>query len=432
MSLTSAVMVIAFLVIVAAFAYTQPTPDRQRVTLKTGVGALLVFGVLATFRSLLVPFLLPLLIAYLMDPVLDWFEQRGHKRVVGIVIVYVAVVIAGITILLVIVPPVITQIGDIAKQLAGVDWAGLAEPDSIEDKLKWVVQQLPGGLDAAYKQRLNVNIETLVAQWQTQLQQAMPYVANAAKWLGERAGSLVVWAFSTVSGMFWLLLLPITLWYCLADFDRMRRRAWYIVPPERRPVVGELAGAVNRAIGGYLRGYALLCVLVGVTTTTLLLIMQGFFGFKYGLVIGVIAGCTYFIPYIGSLCSVLLGVVAIYFTGGYSLAEAAIGFVVLQASNSIYDNVINPKVIGQNTGLHPMLIMFALLAGGKLLGLAGVILATPALLCTKIILDFYFPRLSEPIPDDQNPDRIGVELEPPARDDAAEPLLSDREDSDTP
>jgi len=340
-------------------------------------------------------------------------------------------VAAGITILLVLVPPVVSQIGDIAKQLAAVNWGEVVEPRNIQDKLLWVVQHLPGAIDAPYKVRLEVNIKDLVAQWQSQLQQAMPYISEAAKWLGEQAGSLVKWAFSTVSGMFWLLLLPITLWYCLYDFDKLRRRAWYVVPPERRLVVGELAGAVNRAIGGYLRGYALLCLLVGLTTTTLLLIMQGFFGFKYGLVIGVIAGCTYFIPYIGSLCGVLLGVLTIYVTGGYSLGEAAIGFLVLQASNSIYDNVINPRVIGQNTGLHPMLIMFALLAGGKLLGLAGVILATPALLCTKIILDFYFPRLSEPIPDDQNPDMVDTDPNAMPADDAADAPVSGREDSDT-
>ena len=406
MSLTTAVLVLAFLVAVSAFAYTQTAPERRQLTLKTGVGILLVAALLGYFRALLVPFLLPLLIAYLMDPVLDWFEAKGYRRWVGMIIVYLGVVAVGLLILLILVPPVVSQIGEIARQLASVDWKALVDEENVRDNLYWVVQHLPGGDAAAYKVNLRTNIDALVNQWQAQLMQAMPYIQQAVTWLGERATSLVKWAFETVSGMVWLLLLPITLWYWLADFDKLRRRLWYIVPPERRATVGRLATASNKAIGGYIRGYALLCVMVGIVQTTILLILQSFFGFKYGLVIGVVAGCTYFIPYIGSMSSVFLGTAAIYLTGGYSGWETIIGFACLQGSNTIFDNVLNPKIIGENTGLHPMLIMFALLAGGQVMGLAGVVLATPVLLCIKIVLEFYFPRLAEPIPDEENPDIV--------------------------
>ncbi|MBI5835001.1 MAG: AI-2E family transporter [Armatimonadetes bacterium] len=406
MSLSTAILVLAFLFVVSAFAYTQPSTERRQLTLKTGLGILLVCGLLGYFRALLVPFLLPLLIAYLMDPVMDWFEAKGYQRWVGMVLVYLGVVAVGLLILLILVPPVVSQIADIAKQLATVDWGEMLSVVNIQDKLTWVVQHLPGAIDSPYKVRLTQNVAQLAQQWQEQLRQAMPYIQQAVTWLGEQAGSLVKWALSTVSGMVWLLLLPITLWYWLADFDKLRRRLWYIVPPERRQTVGALATASNKAIGGYIRGYALLCIMVGVVQTTILLILQSIFGFKYGLVIGVVAGCTYFIPYIGSMSSVFLGTAAIYLTGGFDLSHTLIGWFFLQVSNTVFDNVINPKIIGESTGLHPMLIMFALLAGGQMLGLAGVVLATPVLLCIKIVLEFYFPRLAEPIPDEENPDII--------------------------
>ncbi len=397
-------VVLTLLIAVIAWAYTQPTPERQRAGLRTGLGLLAVLCILAALRPILLPFVVPLVVAYLLDPVLDWFEAQGRPRVIGVVLVYILLIVLTIGAIVLLVPPILSQINKLASDLMRVQWERLVEPEWVRDRLIWIVQRLPGDHDAGYKLQLSETITANIQQLSSQWRELTPSLRELGNWLSERAKSAFNWAFTTFTGLLWVALLPITLWYCLIDFDKMRRRAWYITPPERRPEIGQLAGALNRAIGNYLRGYAILCLMVGMTTTILMVTMEGFFDSSYGLVVGVIAGLTYFVPYLGSLTSVFLGTLVIYITGGNQIGETLIAFLLLQGTNSIYDNVVSPRIIGKQVGLHPMLVMFGLLAGGKLLGLAGIILATPMLLCIKVILEHYFPRLTEPIPDTQNPD----------------------------
>ena len=251
----------------------------------------------------------------------------------------------------------------------------------------WVVDQVD-----------KLDTDWLDEQWKNISGDIWNKMRAPAEWLGAHAANFAGWTFTWLSGFAWLALLPLTLWYSLMDYDAFHRRAFWLVPPGNRAVVRELAMSINHALGSYLRGYAVLCLGVGVAQTTALLVLAQCFSFRYALLVGLYSGLTYFIPYLGSLSTTILAGLAIFFTGGGSLTHTLIGVGVVQGINTFTDSVVTPKIIGDNTGLHPLLVMFALLAGGKLAGLVGVIISTPALVCLKIILDHFIPRLSGPIP----------------------------------
>ncbi len=406
-------VVIALLVAVAFAAYPSEPMQRVRRVLLGGLALLIVLGFLGHFRALLPPFVVPLLLAYLLDPLLDAMERRGYTRVRAILVVY------GVTLLLfllagiIVVPVLIRQIGGIIEPLArgdAVDLAALGQWVEFPDKLLKGIEKtlLDWGVREQWVASLAENLNAYrVEEW----------LQAAGLWVVEQLKSLVGWLRDQVSGLLWLVLLPITLFYCLRDFDPLRRRLYHLVPAERQADVAALAGKINQAVGSYLRGYALLSVAVSVLQTTLLLILAALFDFRYALILGLLAGATYVIPYVGSMVSTVLAAAVVFFTGGHSIVEALIVWAVCQGLNSVFDNVITPRVIGQNVGLHPLVVMFALLAGGSQFGLLGVILATPVTACAKIVLQHFWPRLSEPLPAEA----------PPASDEATEPEEADHD-----
>lgn len=390
-------LVVVLLIAFAFSAHPSPALSRARRVLVLGVGLLLLLAFLRRFQALLPPFVVPLVLAYLLDPVLDRLEARGMSRVRAILVVYGAVLTLLILALLVIVPPVTRQVE------AVVAAAGSLNADSLPSSLTRQDQLIKGiaktALDAGLK-----------PAWVAQLQDNLALydvdrvLAKSLAWLANQLNNTARWLAAQVSGLLWLLLLPITLFYCLRDFDPLRRRLYYLVPPERRDEVAVLASSINRTVGGYLRGYAMLSLAVGAVQTTVLFVLTPLFDFRYALILGLLAGVTYVVPFIGSLVATFLTAIVIFFTGGHSIAEAAIAWAILQGVNSLFDNLIQPRVIGQQVGLHPLLVMFALLAGGAAFGILGVLLAAPATACVKIVLEHFFPRLSEPIPEDQTPE----------------------------
>ncbi|NUQ00523.1 MAG: AI-2E family transporter [Armatimonadetes bacterium] len=409
--MTTTALVVAVVGLLIAFAFTAtPAANMARVRrfMATGLGLILLLAAVHHFRAILPPFVVPLILAYLLDPILDRLEHEGFSRVRAILLVYVVVMLLLGVATVVVVPPLTKQVGDLVSPImaeGGIDVETIQGMIENQEKLRKGLSKtlLSAGVPAAWVERLEDNYAQLRINERLQ---------SALRWIAEQLQRTAMWLAGQVSGLLWLLLLPITLYYFMRDFDPLRRRLYFLVPPDKRIAVAGLAGSINDALGRYLRGYALLSLMVGIVLTTILLILTPIFDFKYGLFLGLLAGSTYFIPYIGSFTSVLLAVLAIYFTGGHSLVEAGVAWLILQGVNSLFDNVISPRVIGGSVGLHPLLVMFALLAGGADFGLLGVILATPVAVCIKIVLEYFVPRLAAPIPADETPEAVLPRVSP--------------------
>lgn len=384
------------LYVALAIAYAFGSRSTRRL-LGIATALLLAASALRYLGSLLLPFVVPLALAYLLDPLLDWLETRGLTRTRAVLAVYVAFFCLLLVAALVVLPPLFGELGDMVGALKAVDWSTFGDAERLHGWLLRRAEHLPLG------SHLKGPIDQAMGQLDPLLKQLTAHAGEAASWLGTQLGGVVSWTFSTVSGLSWLVLLPLNLWYCLADFDRLRLRLWHLVPAASRPTVAALANSINAALGSYARGYAVLCTLVGVAVSVALLVMQALFGFHYALIIGILAGCTYFIPFVGGFVAVVLGTAAIYFTGTGSLLHAGIGCGVLMGVSAVFDNLVAPRIIGDKTGLHPLWIMLGVLVGGKVAGMVGIILSTPALVCARIVLEHFYPALSEPLPDDAEP-----------------------------
>ncbi|MBI2298937.1 MAG: AI-2E family transporter [Armatimonadetes bacterium] len=308
--------------------------------------------------------------------------------------------------LLLVVPPLARQVqGMVAFAARGFDVQALPSSFTRQDKLITGVAKtaLGLGLKKEWVDELEENLEVYKVD---------RHLNAVAKWIAEQFNKPARWLGSQVTGLLWLVLLPFTLFYCLRDFDPLRQRLYYLVPRDRRVEVAGVAGEVNRVLGGYLRGYSLLSLAVGVVQTTVLLILQPIFHFHYGLFMGLLAGVTYFVPFLGSLVATIVTALVVFFTGGHNVWHALITWGICQGVNSVFDNFLQPRVIGEQTGLHPLVVMPAMMVGGQQFGILGVVLAAPVAGCAKILLAHFMPRLAEPIPDDQTPEAELAPLAP--------------------
>lgn len=180
-----------------------------------------------------------------------------------------------------------------------------------------------------------------------------------------------------------LLITPIVAFYLLRDWDHGVARLNTLLPLAYAPIIRALARDINRTLAGYLRGQLYVILILMVFYITLLSLI----GIKYSLVIGVLAGALVIVPYIGTLVSTALGLIVAYsqYDFGTLFWFAAATFGVGQLLES---NILTPTIIGDRVGLHPLWLLFGMLAGGVLLGFVGVLLAVPITAVISVLVKF--------------------------------------------
>lgn len=187
-----------------------------------------------------------------------------------------------------------------------------------------------------------------------------------------------------------VIIIPILVFYFLNDGHRIRLSFISYLPPAHRDTASELLDRLNGALGGYIRGQVKLCIWMGVMSWIFLAIA----GVKYSLVFGTIAGVTEFIPYVGPILGIIGPLIFALFTSWQMVVKVLIVFVVLQ----VLESFLAPRVMSGDVGMHPALILFILMAGGQVAGLAGMIVALPAAVVLKTLFEFfYIERVVRPI-----------------------------------
>lgn len=219
------------------------------------------------------------------------------------------------------------------------------------------------------------------------------WAARLTAWLGSWLHRLV----NSLSVLvMWTLLFLVASYYFLRDYDPLRRRLLYLFPAQHQPLVADLSGQISRVLGGYLRGQLTVCLIVTILTTGALYLCSLIFGLPYWLFLGLFAGLLSLVPYLGMPISTLVATLIALLTAGWGAAIAVpIAMVVI---NVLSDQVISPRVIGPQVGLHPLLMILAMLAGARLFGILGLVLAAPVVGSVKVVMVHFFPRLTEPLP----------------------------------
>ncbi|GAA0713526.1 AI-2E family transporter [Dokdonella soli] len=331
---------------------------------------LLVLGAVVYLLSpVLMPFVAAALFAYLADPIVDRLERwMGRGFAVSLVFFVVAVVVTAIV--LVLVPFIERQISAFLGQLpVWIDWFQTrATP--------WLEARFGISPDVLDTQKL---IGALQANWK----EAGGFAASALARVSKSGLTVVGWVLN-------LVMIPVVAFYLLRDWDVLVERIHALIPRSIEPVVSRLAHESDDVLGAFLRGQLSVMVALGVFYGAGLWLV----GVSVGPLIGMIAGLISFVPYLGAITGVVMGVIAalVQYQDWYHVLLVLGVFVVGQ---TLEGYVLVPRLVGEKIGLHPVAVIFAVLAGGELFGFLGVLLALPVASVVMVMLRYLYQRYTQ-------------------------------------
>ncbi|MHB1341769.1 MAG: AI-2E family transporter [Coriobacteriia bacterium] len=349
--------------------------DRWR---RVGITAWALIGVLilviAGFFALLkvapalVPFALAIVVVYLFRTPVAKLEARGLKRGLAVAVCYLVgigvLTIAG----LFIVPPLVDQIREFLEAFPGYYDRAYALWREMQQQYDAVA--LPVWVDDAIL-KIRDGISGQVMAWSSALAKQIFSVGGGAL-------SLLFNSFLALVVGFWIL----------KDLDAIKGEVVLLAGPRRREEASVISGKVSNVLGGYLRGQAI------VSGVTAVIVTIGFtiLGVPYALVLGLLAGVLNIIPWFGPLIAEVVSAIAAAFVSPW-LALGAV--LVIVAAQQITDIFITPRVMSEQVDLHPLLVIFSLLAGSTLAGFVGMLLAIPVAAIGKGLFVYYFEKWTD-------------------------------------
>src|SRR5215212_4111723 len=304
-------------------------------------------------REVLLPFVAGMALAYVLDPVADRLERLGLGRLNAKILILALLVLAFVLALVLLIPLVAHQLAAFIANLAGYVerlHALIAEQGGP------LIEKLGGGGALADMQK---SIGDVVRQ--------------GAAWIAGFLRGLWSGAQAIISVFALLVVTPVVAFYLLVDWDHMVAVVDGWLPRRHRDTIRTLAREIDRAIAGFIRGQAAVCLILG----TFYAVGLSLIGLNFGALIGMSAGLLSFIPYVGSLTGLVLsvGVAVVQFWPDCTWIGATLGIFI--TGQLIEGNILSPKLVGTSVGLHPVWLMFALFAFGALLGFVGLLLAVP-------------------------------------------------------
>jgi len=335
------------------------------------VALLLVAWLLYRVRGILLPFIVGAVIAYLLNPGIDRLERRGWSRTQGIALVFGLFLLIFVVAALLVIPAASAEAQDLSKSYATyARQAGDLIARAREKAVLWgeVLGLLPSEVRDAFSKF-----------GQRAQSYGLSLLNEVLGWLNR---SLVIVSL--------LVITPIVAFWLLRDYHDLGRRLLRVLPEERRAGMLPILRDINHVAGGYLLGMATMAVIVAVYAVVVLTVA----GVPFSWLLGTITGVLYVIPYVGYPTAVIIAGLTMLVTGK-KLALVLIVLAILIAGNVIADYGLYPRVVGRRVGLHPLIVIFAILAGGALFGFLGVVIAVPLAGVIKVVCLHFWPELFE-------------------------------------
>ncbi|MCS0493602.1 AI-2E family transporter [Ancylobacter sp. MQZ15Z-1] len=332
--------------------------------------------------SVLLPFVAGLALAYFLNPVTTRLEGWGVNRLVGSLAAIGLTLLVAIMLMLLVLPIFGSQLAAFIQRLP--DYIVRLQNMLAGEGGTWL-RDFVGDRLPSIQQGLN----ELVSQGATYM-----LTLIQGLWTG---GQALISVFSL------LVITPVVAFYILNDWNHMVDKVDSWLPLHNRDVIRSLARQMDKAIAGFVRGQSMVCLILG----SFYAISLTMTGLNFGFVIGFVSGIITFIPYVGSLTGLVLagGVAIVQFFPDYTMIAIVIGIFIF--GQFIEGYILSPKLVGNSVGLHPVWLMFALLAFGYLLGFLGLLLAVPLAAAAGVIVRFAISRYLE------SPLYTGEEERPP-------------------
>lgn len=316
------------------------------------VGAALLAGLLYLLKPILTPFVAAAILAYLCAPLVNWLSARKVPRAAAALLVMVFLLGAFTAFMLLLLPVVHREVLSFTARLpALIDALGVRMLPLIQQYVH-LDMQWDG---EALREMLNV-------QWQ---QSAGSMADKVLPWLGGGSAALLNWLMNAV-------LLPVVLFYLLRDWQILLERIEELVPRRWNRLALQIATEADAVLSEFVRGQIAVMVVMSVFYALGLWVA----GLQFAVPIGMVAGMLVFIPYVGMVTGLVLATLAAVaqFT---SFGSVLLVWAVFGAGQLLEGMVITPRLVGERIGLHPLAVIFALLAFGQMFGFFGVLLALP-------------------------------------------------------
>ncbi|MDP3760364.1 MAG: AI-2E family transporter [Ramlibacter sp.] len=332
----------------------QFTPAQKRIATWLLIALLAVLA-LRSLGRVLTPFVVAAVLAYALTPLVDRLDDlwRGRMpRILAVVIVELLLIFALICLVLLIVPVIAKEVPLMREQLPLVF-------DKINATLSPWLRQLGIRVSLDLESLKSLGLRYLNANYADAFESLLPSI--------KLGGSVAL----TVIG--YTVLIPVALFYLLLDWKQIVMRVLELVPPRARPGVDSFTSEADQVLGQYLRGQLLVMLTMAVFYSTGLAL----FGLDLAVPIGFFTGLAMFVPYIGFGIGLILALLAglLQFASAKALVMVAVVYGSGQVIEGFY---LTPRLVGERIGLHPLAVIFALLAFGQLFGFVGVLVALPA------------------------------------------------------
>lgn len=309
-------------------------------------GLALLFLFIYGIRGALLPFVLGLAIAYLLDPAVDKLETWKVPRWLATVLVLVIFFAALTSVGFLLAPILSDQITGIIRSL----------PRYIEQVRPFVMKFIENTGQNADAQKL--------------VQEAG---AKAFTWISDSLGSVLAGGLQLFHVVTLLLISPVVAFYMLRDWDITKAHIDDWLPRAHEPMIKHLLKESDTALAGFVRGQLTLCLVIAI----LYAVCWSMLGLQYGLLLGILTGILAFVPTVGQLLGTVLAVIiAITQFGGNVPHILLVGGVYVLAQ-LLETAILVPKLVGEKVGLHPVWVLFAVFAGGELMGMVGIFIAVP-------------------------------------------------------
>jgi predicted PurR-regulated permease PerM len=323
-------------------------------------------------NDILLPFVVGMVVAYFLDPVVVRLQRARMSRTMATTLVTIVAVLVAVGVVMAILPPLFGQIQSLITKAPEYIVKALGRIQPLLEPLRVRL-----GLDPLSMH----DLQSEATQW----------AGKGLAVAGGIAGALAERGVAIINLLGLLFITPVVTFYMLRDWEKLVAAIDGSLPLEHADTIRKLTAQSNAAIAGFVRGQALVCLALG----TFYGIGLTLVGLQFGLVIGMVAGAISFIPFVGTFVGgvMALGMALAQFPPDWiGIVKVAAVFVVGQM---LEGNFLSPKLVGDRVGLHPVWIMFALLAGGSLFGFTGVLIAVPVAAVLGVVVRHFIARYRE-------------------------------------
>ncbi|MBH3437922.1 MULTISPECIES: AI-2E family transporter [Pseudomonas] len=325
-------------------------------------GLAVLLWLLHSVQPILSPFLISMLLAYLGDPLVDRLERLGLSRTLAVLTVYLAFLLVLLGMLLVIVPMLVRQFIRLYELMPAIlDWLQFTA-------LPWI--QIKFGLADSFWR-----FDRIKAVLTSHLDRTGDIVGIVLAQATSSSLALLAWIGNT-------LLIPVVSFYLLRDWDVMVGKLRGLLPRRHEGLVARLLGDCHEVLGAFLRGQLMVMLGLGIIYAGGLMLV----GLELGLLIGLLAGLASIVPYMGFAVGITAAMAAGFFQFGLDWYPLLGILAVFVFGQMIEGMVLTPLLVGDRIGLHPVAVIFAVLAGGQLFGFSGILLALPVAAVLMVLL----------------------------------------------